>query len=78
MLKKRECKACGKLISSSKEICMVCDDQTEKEPRKIIQFQLTHSQDEVVALCNDGTMWVSAGMEWERAPAIPQGDEDEL
>lgn len=44
--------------------------------RKIIQFQVTQ-KDEVLALCNDGTMWVSEGMEWERAPAIPQEDKDD-
>jgi hypothetical protein len=39
--------------------------------RKIIQFQITQ-KDEVLALCDDGTMWISENEGWKRAPSIPQ------
>ena len=44
--------------------------------RKIIQIQPT-GDDQVMALCNDGTLWVSEGLEWRKCPDIPQGDKDE-
>ena len=43
--------------------------------RKIIQIQTTE-KDEVIALCDDGTLWVIQGMDWIKAPSIPQEDDD--
>ena len=44
--------------------------------RKIIQIQTTE-KDEVIALCDDGTLWVSKDMGWIKVPSIPQEDNDE-
>ena len=44
--------------------------------RKIIQIQTT-AKDEVIALCDDGSLWVNEGMRWTKAPSIPQEDKDE-
>ena len=50
------------------------------QPRKIVQIAVapagTEHEPDVVALCNDGTVWIlSIHGQWHQLPAIPQQED---
>jgi hypothetical protein len=50
------------------------DSSGIREPREIIQIA-TLSTGEIVALCNDATVWIYAGSGWQKLPDIPKEDD---
>jgi hypothetical protein len=49
------------------------ESSSSREPREIKQIA-TLSTGEIVALCNDSTVWVYAGSGWQKLPDVPKDD----
>jgi hypothetical protein len=50
------------------------DSTGTREPREIKQIT-TLGSGEIVALCNDGSVWIYAGSSWQKLPDIPKEDD---
>jgi hypothetical protein len=50
------------------------DSTGTREPREIKQIA-TLGSGEIVALCNDDSVWIYAGSSWQKLPDIPKEDD---
>jgi hypothetical protein len=49
------------------------DSSGARDAREIKQIA-TLGSGEIVALCNDGTVWIYAGSSWQKLPDLPKED----
>jgi hypothetical protein len=49
------------------------DSTNTRKPREIKQIAALNAG-EIVALCNDSTIWIHAGSGWQKLPEIPSED----
>jgi hypothetical protein len=49
------------------------DSPGTREPKEIKQIA-TLGSGEIVALCNDSTVWIYAGSGWQKLPDLPNDD----
>ena len=54
---------------------------TELLSRRVVQLlsrSLYEGDDQVIALCEDGSMWKLVGVQWKELPSIPTSSNPEL